>query len=461
MDDTGRGETDLHLLPDGEEEEQPDPRVKDELENLNQTSVEVNRLENELDEARAKYRMTFTEASHKMALISKDKKKSIQKAREYYELREEAKKVQSESLKSARQYQSAIGIYRAAKETVALAEERLLQGGEVQLTSAWQEMLNHATIRVMEAEREKRMSEEKHQKTTSRWRDLENRIQELERKFKRAISNARGYFEMKQQLDLRLQQQKQNVLDLQQAIKGYKVKYAESLRTLEQISESIHESRRQNLILMFPRQPGVGAESANVSPCISELSLEKCEDKQMWMSDDETFDDDDLADSSHKTSVHSADYFVSPDVVSELNTGSNDVTKTGSKLRPSDDEVRINNRIANPPDGTRQLDEKSINVQVEPECKNRQAKHESERESSVDEEARDVESSSENIRRLSVCDGNDTNETTKNSNESRDYDDKGQKVLQVDNRTGYDSHEPSGSGTPMLELNTKYLETNY
>ena len=51
-------------------------------------------------------------------------------------------------MKAARQYQSAIGIYRAAKETVALAEHRLVEGGEVQLSSAWQEMLNHATTRV-------------------------------------------------------------------------------------------------------------------------------------------------------------------------------------------------------------------------------------------------------------------------------------------------------------------------
>ena len=51
-------------------------------------------------------------------------------------------------MKAARQYQSAIGIYRAAKETVALAEDRLVKGGEVQLSSAWQEMLNHATTRV-------------------------------------------------------------------------------------------------------------------------------------------------------------------------------------------------------------------------------------------------------------------------------------------------------------------------
>lgn len=37
---------------------------------------------------------------------------------------------------------------RAAKETIALAEQRLLEEDTRQFDSAWQEMLNHATNRV-------------------------------------------------------------------------------------------------------------------------------------------------------------------------------------------------------------------------------------------------------------------------------------------------------------------------
>lgn len=37
---------------------------------------------------------------------------------------------------------------RAAKETIALAEQRLLEEDTRQFDSAWQEMLNHATQRV-------------------------------------------------------------------------------------------------------------------------------------------------------------------------------------------------------------------------------------------------------------------------------------------------------------------------
>lgn len=42
-----------------------------------------------------------------------------------------------------------VGIHLAAKETVALAEQRFLtHKNEWQFDNAWQEMLNHATIKV-------------------------------------------------------------------------------------------------------------------------------------------------------------------------------------------------------------------------------------------------------------------------------------------------------------------------
>lgn len=42
-----------------------------------------------------------------------------------------------------------LGIHLAAKETVALAEQRFLtHKNEWQFDNAWQEMLNHATIKV-------------------------------------------------------------------------------------------------------------------------------------------------------------------------------------------------------------------------------------------------------------------------------------------------------------------------
>ncbi|XP_062588425.1 SH3 domain-binding protein 5-like [Saccostrea cucullata] len=264
-----------------------------ELDLLNQTSADINKLENELDEARCNYKLTFTEASQRLAQAAEKKRKNIQRARAYFELKEEAKKTQGESLKAARQYQSAISVYRAAKETVTLAEERLLQKGEGTLSAAWQEMMNHATMRVMEAEREKRESEERHLLATSRCAQCENRLKQLEKKFKKSIIKAGPYFEVKHELDLKLQHQKQNVTDLQSAIKETKSKYSSALNNLERISEEIHQSRRDKIMLMFPRQPGVGAESgSSLASAVPDIDLDEAAFENLSDVNDSIFEDD-------------------------------------------------------------------------------------------------------------------------------------------------------------------------
>nr|KAG5714353.1 hypothetical protein BaRGS_018570 [Batillaria attramentaria] len=203
-------------------------------------------------------------------------RKSIQRARQYFELIGKAKEAQSEAVRAARQYQTANGVYRAAKETIALAELRLMDDDSqsASLSSAWQEMLNHATVRVMDAEREKTRSEGEHHKRAAAYADVEAQLHSLEKKYKRSIAKARPYFETKAELELKLQQQKQNVSDLQQAIAISKTRYANALHNLESISEEIHESRRSKLLLMFPREPGVGAESDSVGSSISEANID-------------------------------------------------------------------------------------------------------------------------------------------------------------------------------------------
>ncbi|GFO13664.1 Sh3 domain-binding protein 5 [Plakobranchus ocellatus] len=295
-----------------------DPRVKVELEILNQCASDVNRLERELDEARSKYQQNFTACSQKLESLKKNLGTSIKKARPYYELKEKAREAQSEALRSARKFQSANGVYLAAKETISLAELRLMDDKAASLSAAWQEMLNHALMRVTEAEREKTASEKEHldraarfadiekqmgqfeksqkrsigkarkyfetkkeleiklqvteaerEKTASekehldraaRFADIEKQMGQFEKSQKRSIGKARKYFETKKELEIKLQQVKQSIQDLQQAMASAKIRYSGALRRLEAISDCIHEQRRQELVLMYPREPGVGAE---------------------------------------------------------------------------------------------------------------------------------------------------------------------------------------------------------
>ena len=55
---------------------------------------------------------------------------------------------QLEAQKATQDFQRAAEVLRAAKETISLAEQRLLEEDHRQFDSAWQEMLNHATQRV-------------------------------------------------------------------------------------------------------------------------------------------------------------------------------------------------------------------------------------------------------------------------------------------------------------------------
>lgn len=54
---------------------------------------------------------------------------------------------QGQTQKAADQFRRASSFYKAAKETINLAEQRLTDK-DVQFDEAWQEMLNHSTIKV-------------------------------------------------------------------------------------------------------------------------------------------------------------------------------------------------------------------------------------------------------------------------------------------------------------------------
>lgn len=65
-------------------------------------------------------------------------------------------------------------------------------------------------------------------------------------------------------IHLFLQQQKQNVEDLQQAVGVAKNNYRHAMSNLEKISEEIHEMRK--LPILPPREPGVGCDSEELFP---------------------------------------------------------------------------------------------------------------------------------------------------------------------------------------------------
>lgn len=173
-----------------------DPRVQIELERLNTATDEINRLEVELDEARLAFRRLLAEGHLKIQQLTKKLGTSVHKARPYYEARFRAN-ITSQELQSATlAYDKANSAHAAAREMVYLAEQglaRLAEGsdGGLTLDPAWQEMLNHATHRVNQAE-----ADRAHATVTQRTKAASHRaattlVQQLQKSLKRHIAKSR------------------------------------------------------------------------------------------------------------------------------------------------------------------------------------------------------------------------------------------------------------------------------
>ncbi|XP_030644723.1 SH3 domain-binding protein 5 [Chanos chanos] len=240
------------------EEEEVDPRIQGELEKLNQSTDDINKWETELEDSRQRFRAVLVEATVKLDEQVKKIGKAVEESKPYWEARRVARQAQVEAQRATQEFQRAIEILRAAKETIALAEERLLEEDSRQFDSAWQEMLNHATQRVMEAEQSRTRSEVEHRETAAKYNAAINHMRQLEKKLKRAINKSRPYFELKAKYYLQLEQLKRRVDERQAKLAQAKAEYRTALRNLEAISDEIHARRR--LSAMGPRGCGVGAE---------------------------------------------------------------------------------------------------------------------------------------------------------------------------------------------------------
>ncbi|XP_013884187.1 SH3 domain-binding protein 5-like [Austrofundulus limnaeus] len=251
----------------GPYEEELDPRIQEELEHLNEASTEINKLELELDDARSCYRKILTESARKLNAQSSQLGSCIEKARPYYEARRLAKEAQQETQKAALSYERAVSMHTAAREMVYVAEQGLMADGKNTLDPTWQEMLNHATSKVNEAEEERIRSEREHMRVTHSCQEAEARVQMLQKSLKRVILKSKPYFELKAQLNNILEDHKTKVLQLEQNVSKVKTRYSIALRNLEQISEQIHAQRGRDLvegglpIIYGGRSPPVGAES--------------------------------------------------------------------------------------------------------------------------------------------------------------------------------------------------------
>ncbi|XP_038045272.1 histone acetyltransferase KAT6A-like [Patiria miniata] len=242
-----------------------DPRIKGELDKLNSTSEEINRLEKELDDARQQFRVTLTESSHKLSEAAKRCGKSVKKAKSYHEARIKAKKAHEKVQEAAYAYQRAVGMFRAAKETITIAEETSMQGNKKRdFDSALQEMLNHATVKLNAAEQEKVRGQKEHQQLSKTYVKSLAKVEQLAKKLRKSIAKSAAYYDLRDAFYSRLENLKESVENRQKLLAKCKKRYREALRNLERISEDIHRTRQLQLeasLTLHERSSGVGAES--------------------------------------------------------------------------------------------------------------------------------------------------------------------------------------------------------
>ncbi|KAL3836519.1 hypothetical protein ACJMK2_021943 [Sinanodonta woodiana] len=244
------------------EDEVLDPRIQVELERLNRASEDINKLELELDDARAAFRQTLSDTTHKLDALARKLGTCVDKARPYYDARVKSKEAQQETSKAAYKYERACSMHEAAKEMVQLAEQGYLQREEPS-DPAWQEMMNHATMKVNEAERERMENEKEHLKTMKYYKECDDKVQRLQKELKRAINKSKPYFEMKAKFNQMMEEQKNKICQFERKVNSTKSMYSEALQNLECISDAIHRQRmesKRNLELGV-RGAGVGSES--------------------------------------------------------------------------------------------------------------------------------------------------------------------------------------------------------
>ncbi|XP_077454285.1 SH3 domain-binding protein 5-like [Stigmatopora argus] len=250
------------------EDEEVDPRIQGELERLNQSSDDINQCEMALEEARQKFRSVLVDATVKLDELLDRIGKPVDESKPYWEARRVARQAQLEAQKATQEFHRASEVLRAAKETISLAEQRLLEEDRRHFDSAWQEMLNHATQRVAEAEQEKARSEAAHKETAAKHAAAIGRMKQLEKKLKRPIAKSKPYFEMKAKFYFQLENLKTTVDERQARLWRAKGQYRAALGNLESISDEIH--RRRSGSVAGLREPGVGWDGDSTTSTCSD-----------------------------------------------------------------------------------------------------------------------------------------------------------------------------------------------
>lgn len=215
--------------------------IHEELEKLNISTDVINKMEVQLDAARADFRETQVQWSEKLKELSKQYSNQISKARPFYELKIKERTLREESQKAAERFERATSILAVAKKQVSLTQESLSR--QTSVLPECLEVLNHHIQRVRDVEEERAEAESVHASKAHAMLQLAENIRTMEKDNRYAIKKSRLYFEKRLEFTKVLEAQKTTILCLEAEVRQKKNDYTTSLRNLERISDRIHEER--------------------------------------------------------------------------------------------------------------------------------------------------------------------------------------------------------------------------
>ncbi|RCN48423.1 SH3 domain-binding protein 5 [Ancylostoma caninum] len=187
--------------------------VHEELEKLNIATDVINKLEVQLDGARACFREIQASWSEKLKELSKKYSSAIAKARPYYEAKVQERKLRDESQRAAIRFERATSLLAVAKQQVALTQDSLNRQTTVHPECL--EVLNHHIQRVNEAEEERLASGDEHRAISERLMALADQIRKMEKDQRSSIKKSRTYFDQRLEFTRVLERQKELILRLE------------------------------------------------------------------------------------------------------------------------------------------------------------------------------------------------------------------------------------------------------
>lgn len=223
------------------EEEELDPRIQLELERLNKSCADVNKLENELEEAKSRFILSKNKQLERLGNLQKKYGSSIIKAKPYYEALSLTENLQIETQKAVHEFQKTNSLYKTAKETLAVAENSLEQG---EIPDAWQEHLSLTIKKISLSKEAADKAEIHHRAIANAYQTADKRVQFYEKEIKKHITKSQLYYDEKSRWNIQMETQKSHIHEIEQTLIYTKKIYKEAMSNLSMISEEIHNRRK-------------------------------------------------------------------------------------------------------------------------------------------------------------------------------------------------------------------------